>query len=137
MIRSRSNLHSRKAEVALYKLLAHPARLAILDALRTGEECVCHLEALLGYRQAYLSQQLAVLREAGLICDHRDGWNIYYRVIEPEIYTVLDAARIAINFPAPPDNERQRDPDCPCPKCAGKMTTNTDLLLSETNQKET
>ena len=53
-------------EITLLKALSHPARLAILEALRQGEACVCHLEALFGWRQAYLSQQLMVLRAAGL-----------------------------------------------------------------------
>jgi DNA-binding transcriptional ArsR family regulator len=41
------------------------------------------MEAHLGYRQDYISQQLMVLREAGLIQDRRDGWNVFYRVSEP------------------------------------------------------
>ena len=69
-----------EAQAQLLKVLTHPARLAILNILRDGEHCVCHMEAYLGYRQAYISQQLAVLREAGLIQDRRDGWNIFYRV---------------------------------------------------------
>ncbi|MEW6406696.1 MAG: permease [Chloroflexota bacterium] len=46
-------------------ILMHPARLGILDLLREGEACVCHMEAVFGYRQAYISQQLMVLRDAG------------------------------------------------------------------------
>ncbi|HTX78948.1 MAG TPA: metalloregulator ArsR/SmtB family transcription factor, partial [Longilinea sp.] len=69
---------SYEAESQLFKLLTHPARLAILDILRDGEHCVCHMEAYLGYRQAYLSQQLAILREGGLLQDRREGWNIFY-----------------------------------------------------------
>jgi DNA-binding transcriptional ArsR family regulator len=40
----------------LFKTLMHPARLEILEILREGEHCVCHIEAALGYRQAYISQ---------------------------------------------------------------------------------
>ena len=76
----------------LFKVLMHPARLAILEILRGGEQCVCHMEAVLGLRQAYISQQLMVLRQAGLVTDRRDGWNIFYQVIRPEVYEVLDAA---------------------------------------------
>ena len=48
------------------KALAHPVRLQILDMLRADDEvCVCHMEAAFGKRQAYISQQLMVLREAG------------------------------------------------------------------------
>ena len=102
-------------QVGLLKALTHPARLAILEILRSGEECVCHMEAALGYRQAYLSQQLAVLREAGIIEDRRDGWNIFYRVIRPEIYAVLDAVNKMAG--AKIEGERKTNPTCPCPKC--------------------
>ena len=80
-------------QAKLFKVLMHPTRLAILDILRSGEECVCHMEAVLGLRQAYISQQLMVLRDAELVQDRRDGWNIFYRVVNPQIYAVIDDAR--------------------------------------------
>ncbi|MBX0329725.1 metalloregulator ArsR/SmtB family transcription factor [Oscillochloris sp. ZM17-4] len=102
-------------EVQLFKALTHPTRLAILDLLRGGEQCVCHLEAQLGLRQAYLSQQLALLRAAGLIADQRVGMNVYYRVARPELFALLDAAReIAGGSPLAADPAAP----CPCPKCA-------------------
>jgi ArsR family transcriptional regulator len=104
----------------LFKTLSHPARLRILEILRGGEECVCHMEATLGYRQAYLSQQLAVLRDAGIVEDRRDGWNIYYHVILPDIYAVLDAANLLAGESVPA--QRQNTPGCPCPKCNSKST---------------
>jgi ArsR family transcriptional regulator len=92
----------------------HPVRLAILDLLRADEACVCHLEAALHCRQAYISQQLMVLREAGVIEDRREGWNVYYRLADDRILGVLDAARAAVGESpgqaSPPD-------DCACPKC--------------------
>ncbi len=104
----------------LFKVLMHPTRLAILDMLRYGEECVCHMETALDLRQAYISQQLMVLREAGLIQDRRDGWNIFYRVIQPEIYAVLDAAGILLGEKSD-DGEhidiQKRYEVCDCPKC--------------------
>jgi DNA-binding transcriptional ArsR family regulator len=104
-------------EIKLLKALTHPARLAILEALREGEACVCHMEALFGWRQAYISQQLSVLREAGLIEDRRDGWNIFYHATKPEIYTLLDSVR-AMNGKDP----QTRNPwipskPCSCPRC--------------------
>ena len=105
-------------ETKLYKSLMHPARLAILDLLREGEHCVCHMEATFGYRQAYISQQLMVLRDAGLVEDRRDGLNIYYRVIRPEIFAVMDAMRkvtgIRISAAKPKRNA------CTCPNCVGE-----------------
>ncbi len=98
----------------LFKLLGHPARLAILNILRDGEQCVCHLEAVLGYRQAYISQHLMSLREAGLVQDRREGPNVFYRVAEPAIFRVIDAASAAGQSAVAP---AARHADCPCPKC--------------------
>ncbi len=99
----------------LFKALTHPARLAILEALRDGPQCVCHLEAHLGYRQAYVSQQLAALREAGLISDQRDGLNIYYRVTRPEVFNLIDAAWAMLGVAGL--RNAPGTADCPCPKC--------------------
>jgi DNA-binding transcriptional ArsR family regulator len=106
-------------ETKLYKTLMHPARLAILDLLREGEECVCHMEATFGYRQAYISQQLIVLKEAGLVEVRRDGLNIYYRVIRPEIFDVMDAMR-AVTGKRPVAAKPKRNA-CSCPKCTGEQ----------------
>ncbi len=102
------------AQAQLLKVLTHPARLAILNILRDGEHCVCHMEAHLGYRQAYISQQLMVLREAGIIQDRRDGWNVFYRVVEPRVFAILSAVEQMI----PATQEAARvEVACPCPKC--------------------
>ena len=82
-----------QTQTQTFKALMHPTRLAILDILRDGEQCVCHMEAVFGLRQAHISQHLMVLRDAGLVTDRRDGWNIFYRVIKPEIYQVIDQMR--------------------------------------------
>ena len=105
-----------ETQAQLLKVLTHPARLAILNILRDGEHCVCHMEAHLGFRQAYISQQLMVLREAGLIQDRRDGWNVFYRVAQPKIFEVLYAVE-KITGPeeiAPSTNSAV---PCTCPKC--------------------
>ncbi len=98
-----------KEMAQLFKALAHPARLAILAALRDGEHCVCHLEAQLGLRQAYISQQLMVLRDAGLLQDRREGWNIFYRVARPEIFAAMAALGALPELP---------QSACACPHCA-------------------
>ena len=104
---------------ALFKTLMHPTRLAILQILRDGEECVCHMEATLGLRQAYISQQLMMLREAGLVADRREGWNVFYRVVRPEVYAVLDAALAIVQPEGAPMllTRRAKPTACPCPKC--------------------
>ncbi len=108
-----------KAQANLFKVLMHPVRLEILDELRKDEACVCHLEAHLGYRQAYISQQLSVLRDAGLVQDRRDGWNIFYRVIKLEVFELIDDAGLLTGEEQGERKQklRARDKRCPCPKC--------------------
>jgi DNA-binding transcriptional ArsR family regulator len=114
-------MESFKPQAKLFKALMHPVRLAILDILRSGEECVCHMEAALGYRQAYISQHLMLLREAGLIQDRRDGWNIYYRLTKPEVYNLIDATSGMVGKTTRPTGDnpppRKKVANCPCPKC--------------------
>jgi ArsR family transcriptional regulator len=100
----------------IFKALVHPTRLSILEILREGEQCVCHLEAVLGHRQAYLSQHLMVLREAGLVDDRRDGARIFYRVIMPEVFDLVDVA-IQMSGVEPLPVSHPKVKDCPCPKC--------------------
>lgn len=96
---------------ALLKALAHPMRLAIIELLRGGELCVCNLEQALGCRQAYVSQQLTVLRDAGIVSVRREGWRVYYRVTQPAIFSLVDlACAVVENTPAPATLE-------PIPSC--------------------
>lgn len=118
-------------EIQLFKALSHPARIAILELLRNGEQCVCHLEASLGLRQAYISQQLSVLRKAGLLAKRRDGWNIYYRVLNKEVFAVLDSV---YQMTGTPKIERTITPaTCTCPSCEAQddkiLAIPEDILL--------
>jgi ArsR family transcriptional regulator len=113
-------------ETKFYKALMHPARLAILDLLREGEACVCHMEATFGYRQAYISQQLMVLRDAGLVEVRRDGLNIFYRIIRPEIFAVLDAMRIVTGVR--PSAAKPKRNACTCPHCTGEAVREPQLI---------
>jgi len=117
-----------QTQAQLFKVLMHPTRLAILDELRGGEQCVCHMEAVFGLRQAHISQHLMVLRDAGLVTDHRDGWNIYYRVSKPEIYQVIDAVSVffrgesgtQVSIIQSNIRSSAKAHTCPCPKCNAK-----------------
>jgi DNA-binding transcriptional ArsR family regulator len=115
MILESSNKNALEIQTQIFKLLTHPARIAIINILRDGEHCVCHMEAYLGLRQAFISQQLAVLREAGIIADRRDGWNIFYRVINPQIYDLLDAVNRLTGAVIP--EAINSKVICTCPQC--------------------
>ena len=103
------------------KAMAHPERVRLLAALRHEAQCVCHLTAMLEQRQPYVSQQLAYLRDAGLVTDYREGPNVYYRIRDPRVLTLLDAAGEIAGY-----SNAFRDvrisprllAECPCPRCA-------------------
>ena len=111
-------MDSYEAQSNLLKTLSHPSRLAILDILRAGEQCVCHMEATLGLRQAYISQQLMLLKEAGLVESRRDGLNLYYRVMKPEIFDLLDMLSTVTGIVPKLPKHKHANTDCPCPKCS-------------------
>ena len=94
----------------LFALLAHQPRLQILDELRRGEACVCHLQAVLGRPQAYVSQQLGVLREAGVVSDRRDGLFVFYGIADPQVDQLLEQT-------LGPAGDATGVPGCPCPRC--------------------
>jgi len=66
---------------AFLRTLADPTRLRCLVLLqREGELCVCELVHALGVSQPKISRHLAVLREAGVVLDRREGLWIHYRI---------------------------------------------------------
>ena len=114
-----------KPPANIFKALMHPARLSILELLRDGEQCVCHLEAILGCRQACISQHLMVLREAGLVEDRRDGARIFYRVIKPELFDLIGTASRMSGVETPPLSQ-SKVKDCLCPKCNSQSELDAD-----------
>ena len=96
-------------------------RLEILQAIGGGEACVCHLEAALGYRQAYISQHLMGLRDAGAITARRDGRFVYYRLADIKLLDLIHLARDLLGI-SEADFTNIRaivDASCPCPNCSG------------------
>jgi len=83
---------SRAGEVAtLLKTLAHPVRLMLACALAEGEYSVSALEEKLGIHQPTLSQQLGVLREAGIVETRREAKQIFYRLTEEKAAQLIQA----------------------------------------------
>jgi ArsR family transcriptional regulator len=114
----------------LMKALAHPTRIQILEViLAEGESCVCHLEARLRQRQAYISQHLAKLREAGLVVDRREGLNVFYALALPGMDALLkEVRRVATEAASADGLELSSTPirktsleRCSCPKCEEKI----------------
>ncbi len=79
-----------KAE--FFKVLAHPLRIRILDALRDGPTSVGELRERLEVEQSTLSQHLALLRSRNFVHTERRGTTILYEVSDPAIWRLLDSA---------------------------------------------
>jgi ArsR family transcriptional regulator len=91
----RERLSNFKAE--FFKALAHPLRISILDALRGGELTVNEISQRFGVEPANASQQLAVLRNRNLVQARKEGSNVFYSVVDPTLFALLDVAREIFN----------------------------------------
>jgi ArsR family transcriptional regulator len=80
-----------KAE--FFKTLGHPLRIRVLELLAPGEQSVADLLVSLGVEQPHLSQQLGVLRRAGLVVTRREGSNIVYALADERIVEVLAVSK--------------------------------------------
>lgn len=69
-----------EARARIAKAMAHPSRLLMLEALDAGERCVCELTELVGADQSTVSKHLAVLKQAGLVDDRKEGVMVFYRI---------------------------------------------------------
>ncbi len=73
------------------KALAHPLRWRILCALAAGERNVGEIEQVTGIGQPGLSQQLGVLRKAGMVDTRKEAKLVYYRIASQAVGTVAEA----------------------------------------------
>lgn len=84
-------LYRLKAE--FFKTLGHPARIRVLELLSNGEQSVTQLQQDIGIESSHLSQQLAVLRRAGLVGTRKQGTQVFYALAAPEVADLLALAR--------------------------------------------
>ncbi|MGA5822619.1 ArsR/SmtB family transcription factor [Kitasatospora sp. NPDC094028] len=84
-------LYQHKAE--FFKTLGHPVRIRVLELLSEREHAVAELLVEVGVEPAHLSQQLAILRRAGLVLSRREGATVLYQLTTPEVADLLAVAR--------------------------------------------
>lgn len=84
-------LYQAKAE--FFRTLGHPARIRVLELLAEGDKPVHELRAAIDIEASSLSQQLSVLRLAGLVTQRRHGGEVIYSMALPEVRDLLAAAR--------------------------------------------
>jgi DNA-binding transcriptional ArsR family regulator len=76
-----------------FRLLGDATRVRVLDALASGELCVCDLAALLGHTVSAVSHQLRLLRSVRLVRARRDGRMVFYSLDDHHIIGLLSQAR--------------------------------------------
>jgi len=84
-------LYQLKAE--FFKTLGHPVRIRVLELLGQREHAVSEMLPEVGVEAANLSQQLAVLRRAGLVANRKEGSAVYYSLTTPQLADLLAVAR--------------------------------------------
>ena len=85
-----------QAKADFFRTLGHPARIPILELLSERDHAVHELLGAIEIAPSNLSQQLAVLRRAGLVVQRREGAEVVYSVSVPEVRDLLLAARVIL-----------------------------------------
>lgn len=77
-------------QASVFNALAHPLRLKILEKLRAGTCCVCKIIPYVGGEQPNVSHHLAILKKAGIVRSEKHGTEVWYEVIDPKVFEVID-----------------------------------------------
>jgi DNA-binding transcriptional ArsR family regulator len=72
-----------EARAAVFKSLAHPTRLFIVDELSRGEHCVQELQEMIGADMSTVSKHLSVLKSAGVVGVEKRGNQVFYSLLVP------------------------------------------------------
>ena len=101
------------------KALAHPKRLLVLDLLSDGKERnVSELQDATDISQSNLSQNLAVMRNAGLLLARREGNVVWYRLADARVAKAVDLVRAVLET-------RNGDPEFASERRAAKAKEQT------------
>lgn len=67
-------------QAEIFKAIAHPVRVAIVDCLKDGEQCVCDIAEQVGAERSNVSRHLAVMVNAGVLEYHKEGLKVIYKI---------------------------------------------------------
>ena len=79
--KTQKQLFERQSQIA--KSIAHPVRIAILDFLNGGEQCVCDIAEYVGSERSNVSRHLSVMVQANVLEFRKDGLKVIYKVKTP------------------------------------------------------
>ena len=83
-----------KAEIL--KALAQPTRLKILELLRNGEKCICEIVPAINGEQSNISRHISLMQKNHIITTRKDGVRVMVKVLDPEIFTILDRVSLIL-----------------------------------------
>jgi len=80
-------LYELKADI--FQAVAHPIRLAVVEFLSQGEQCVCDITEHVGAKRSNVSRHLALMLKAGVLESRKDGLRVLYSLKTPCILNFL------------------------------------------------
>ena len=83
-------LYEKQAQIA--KAVAHPVRIAILNFLKDGEQCVCDIADEVGSERSNVSRHLSLMVSAGVLKSRKEGLKVIYELRTPcilELFTCV------------------------------------------------
>jgi DNA-binding transcriptional ArsR family regulator len=80
-------LFQKQAEIV--KAIAHPLRIAIVDFLKDGEQCVCDIADYVGSERSNVSRHLSVMVSAGVLQCRKQGLKVIYKLKTPCVLDFL------------------------------------------------
>lgn len=84
-------LFEKQADIA--KAIAHPVRIAVLEYLKDGEQCVCDIAEAVGTERSNLSKHLSIMVSAGVLVSRKDGLKVMYCIKTPCVLKFLDCLK--------------------------------------------
>ncbi|MHC4641846.1 MAG: ArsR/SmtB family transcription factor [Planctomycetota bacterium] len=96
-------LFQKQAEIA--KAISHPLRIAIVDFLKDGEQCVCDIAQHIGSERSNVSRHLSVMIGAGVLEYHKEGLKVIYKLKTPCILDFFACVTACLKQQAK-DNEK-------------------------------
>lgn len=88
-----------KQTALVFKALAHPGRLLMVNELAKGERCVCELTKLVGSEMPTVSRHLSLLKHAGIVEDEKRGIQVFYRLAMPCVVHLFECVSAAQRRP--------------------------------------
>jgi ArsR family transcriptional regulator len=78
IVKNTARMQLLDAKASVFKALAHPSRLLMVEALSKEELCVCELQKLVGSDMSTVSKHLSVLKDADIVSSEKRGLSIFY-----------------------------------------------------------